>query len=92
MSKNCRTISIVAMLWLSLPAGRAQELIDYNAAVAIVHDTVITRGDVMKFTQLVREALEDQYLRVPALYNPQLYNQKLKEALRDGLTRLSNAN
>jgi peptidyl-prolyl cis-trans isomerase SurA len=66
----------------SLMTGRAQNLLDINAVAAIVHDAVITRADVLYFTEPLLEALANQYP------DPQTLTQKRIEALQEGLNTL----
>src|SRR6266508_2552641 len=54
-----------------------------NAIWAIVHDSVITKQEVENTTAPVAEELNRQYRN-----QPEIFNQKLGEALNDSLERL----
>jgi peptidyl-prolyl cis-trans isomerase SurA len=82
MTKFCHKFLVLGMVAGSLMTGRAQNLLDINAVAAIVHDAVITRADVLYFTEPLLEALANQYP------DPQTLTQKRIEALQEGLNTL----
>jgi DNA-directed RNA polymerase subunit H (RpoH/RPB5) len=82
MTKYCQKILVLGWLAGGALAGFAQNPLIVNSIHAIVQDSVITRGDVIYFTEPMRE-------RLPAIYrDPQVFEQKYGQVLQDGLTTL----
>lgn len=82
MTTCCHKILAAAWLAGAAAAGCAQNPMIINSIQAIVQDAVITRDDVLYFTEPVREGFAAAYR------DPQVFNQKYGEALQDGLNTL----
>jgi peptidyl-prolyl cis-trans isomerase SurA len=83
MMKICRKYLVLGMLLGGVMSGSAQGILEVNAVLAIVHDMVITRGDVLYFTEPLRESLESSFYD-----RPEVLAQKRMEALQEGLNTL----
>jgi hypothetical protein len=83
MSKICHLFLMLGVWGSGVAMGHAQNIISRNAVIAIVHDTVITYGDVLKLTDPMSEGLENQYFD-----QPQLLKQRLVEVRTEGLNIL----
>lgn len=74
---------VLSLLLTGARANLAQDIINVNGVVAVVHDMVITRGDVIYLTEPLLISLESQYRD-----RPQMLLQKRDEALQEGLSHL----
>jgi peptidyl-prolyl cis-trans isomerase SurA len=72
-------VAVAALAWASLPAFSQT----FNGIAAIVNDSIITVNDVKEMALPVFESVQRQYFD-----RPQVLNQKMEEAARDGLNQL----